>query len=81
MTSQTGKLIISIHILTNISRSKGKQTIKFGQLIDMRNSFLEKSYTKCCGEVGPTPVYKKLKSTISLDQQSEMLWRLLLLYF
>ena len=32
MTSQN-KQIISIHILINISRSKGNQTMKFGQLI------------------------------------------------
>ena len=30
---QTGKQIITIHILTNISRSKGNHTMKFGQLI------------------------------------------------
>ena len=37
----------------NISRSKGNQTMKFGQLIecDMRNIFLEKSFTKCGGEI------------------------------
>ena len=33
MTSQTGKQSIKIHILPNISTSKGNQTIKFGQLI------------------------------------------------
>ena len=32
MTSQTRKQIIRIHILPNISRCKGNQTIKFGQL-------------------------------------------------
>ena len=34
MTSQTGQQIITIQILPNISRSKGNQTMKFGQLID-----------------------------------------------
>ena len=34
MTSQTGKQIIAIHILSNISRSKSNQTVKFGQLIE-----------------------------------------------
>ena len=33
MTSQTEKQIIVVHILTNISRSKGNQATKFGQLI------------------------------------------------
>ena len=32
MTSQTGKQTIIIHILPNISRSKGNQTMKFRQL-------------------------------------------------
>ena len=34
MTSQPGKQTIAIHILTNISRSKGNQTMKLGQLIE-----------------------------------------------
>ena len=48
MTSQTVKPIIAIHILPNISRSKGNQTMKFGQLIEnkVRNIFLRKSYSK-----------------------------------
>ena len=33
MTSQPGKQIIAIHILPNITRSKGNQTMKFDQLI------------------------------------------------
>ena len=39
---------IVIQILLNISRSKGNQTMKFGQLTEcnMRNIFLEKPYTK-----------------------------------
>ena len=45
MTSQPGKQTITIHMLHNISRSKGSQTMKFGQLIEfnMRNIFLENS--------------------------------------
>ena len=44
--------IITIHILPNISRSKDNYAMKFGQLIkyNMRNIFLEKSYTKYVGE-------------------------------
>ena len=34
MTSQPGKQIIAIHILPNISKSKGNQAIKFGRLIE-----------------------------------------------
>ena len=62
MTSQTGQQIITIHILSNISRSKGNQTIKFGQLIKYnRNIFIDKSYTKCGREASPRPFYKKIK--------------------
>ena len=59
-----------IHILSNISRSKGNQTMKFGQLIEynMESIFLEKSYTKCGGKTFPRPFSGKLKSTISQDQ-------------
>ena len=44
--------------------------MKFGQLIeyDMRNIFLEKSYTECGGETSPRLFSEKLKSSISLDQ-------------
>ena len=41
MTSQPGLQTIAILILSNISRSKGNQTTKFGQLLEynMRNIF------------------------------------------
>ena len=41
MTSQPGLKTIAIHILINISRSKGNQTMKFGQLkeYNMKNNF------------------------------------------
>ena len=44
--------------------------MKFDQLIEynMRNIFVEKSYTKCAGETIPGPLPKKLKSSIFLDQ-------------
>ena len=43
MTSQPGKQTVSIHVFTNNSRSKGNQTMKYGQLIEynMRNIFLK----------------------------------------
>ena len=74
--------MIVIHILANISRSKGNQTMKVGRLIEcnMRNIFLEKSYTKCDGETSPRPFSETLKLSISLDQESEVLYTLLLLY-
>ena len=82
MASQTGKQVITIHILPNISWSTFNQTMKFGQLIEynMRNIFLEKSYAKYGGEVSPRPFYKKSMLKIYLDQQSEMLHSLFLLY-
>ena len=42
MTLQLGKQTIAIHILPNVSRIRGNQTMKFGQLIeyDLRNTFL-----------------------------------------
>ena len=42
MTSQSGLQTIAIHIMLNISQSKGNQTMKFGQLIvyNKRNIFL-----------------------------------------
>ena len=42
MTSQPGYQTIAIHIVLNISRRKGNQTIKFGQAIEYhkRNTFL-----------------------------------------
>ena len=49
--------------------------MKFGQLIEynMRNVFLEKSYTTFVGEVSLKPFYKNSKLSISLEQGSETL--------
>ena len=43
MTSQPEKQTIEIHILPNISRSKGNQKMKFGQLIEYWETFLLKN--------------------------------------
>ena len=76
------KQMITIHILPNISRSKGNLTMKFGQLIEykMRNIFLEKSGTKCCGETYSRPFSTKPNLSISLDRQPEVLYSLFLFY-
>ena len=63
MTSQTSKQTITIHVLPDILRSKGNQTMKFCQLIEYnkRNTFLEKSYIKCNDETfinDPDPFLK-----------------------
>ena len=69
VTSQPGSQAIAIHILINISRSKGNQAMKFGQFIEhnLRQIFLEKSYTKCGGETIARYFFKKSKLSISLD--------------
>ena len=61
MTSQPGQQTIAIHILPNISRIKGNQAMKLGQLIEynLRNVFLEQLYTKCGGETIPRPFSEK----------------------
>ena len=68
MTLQPGWQTIAIHILTNISRSKEK-AMKFGHLIEynMRNIFLEKSYTNCGKETNSAPFSNKLKMSKYLD--------------
>ena len=80
MMSQPGKKAFRIYLLPNIPRRKGNQTMKFGQLIEynMKKIFLEKSYTKCCGETSPRSFSKKSQWSISRDQQ--VLHSLFLLY-
>ena len=69
--SQPGQQSLLKHILSNILRSKGNQTIKFGQLkeYNIKSIFLEKSYTKCGGVTIPRPFSETLKLRISLDEQ------------
>ena len=56
--------------------------MKFGHLIkyNIRNIFLGKAYSRCGGKASPGLFPKKSKLNISLDQQSEMLYSLFLLY-
>ena len=70
MTSQPGEQTIAIRILPNISRSKGNQAMKFGQLIEynMRKIFVEKLCIKCAGKTIPRPLWSISKLSISLDQ-------------
>ena len=48
MTSQSSSKTVVIHILPNISQSKGNQKMKFDQLIEhnKRNDFLQKVIQK-----------------------------------
>ena len=75
MTSSGGKLIITIHILPNVSRSEANQTMDLGKLIEynMGNIFLVKLCTKCVEKISPRPFSKKPKLSIPLDQQSVIL--------
>ena len=71
MTSKPGNQTIETQILNNISRSKAKQAMKFGQLIEynMRNIFREKSYTKCVREtISRSFSSLSSKLSMSLDQ-------------
>ena len=68
MTSQTGKQIIIIHTKSNFWE------------YNIRNIFLEKLAIKYGGVVICRPFYKKSKLSISLNQQSGMLWSLFLLH-
>ena len=88
MTSHPRKQTIAKHILPNISRSKSNQTMRFGQFIEdnMRNTFLEKSFTKCVGETSPIPCFKNQNRAYVLinsftqfvynmsNQQTKHLW-------
>ena len=58
MTSKLGKQTVTIHILPNISRSKGSQTMKFGQLIEYNMRNIYNSYTVCDGEIFTDPFLK-----------------------
>ena len=53
--------------------------MQFGQLIEynLKNIFLEKSFTKCGGKTFPRPLFKNSKS---LDQISKVLYILFLLF-
>ena len=61
MTSQPAYQTIVIHILPNISRNKGNQTMKFGQLIECKKIlFFEEPCRKRGGETSSTPFSEKL---------------------
>ena len=59
MTSQPGLQTVAIQILSNISQSKGNQTMKFGQLIEYnkKNIFLQKLCRKWGRETSSRPLF------------------------
>ena len=47
MTSQAGQQTVAIHLLLNISRSKGNHTMEFGRLIEYNvKTFFFKNHTR-----------------------------------
>ena len=57
MTSQPGLQTIAIHILPNISQSKGNQTMKFSQLIEYnKRNILQKLWRKWAKETSSIPL-------------------------
>ena len=66
-----------MHVLPNISRSKGNQTIKFGHRNIARKTFLLKNQTKNVVEkLATRPFSGKLKLSIPLDPWSKVLYTL-----
>ena len=70
ITSQTGIQIITIHVLSSISRSNGNKTIEFGQLIDynIKNLLHEKLCTKSDRQPSPRLFFRKYELSIFLNQ-------------
>ena len=66
MTSQTGQLIITIHMLPNISRSKDKKAMKLGYLVEsnVRKIFLQKLCRKWDWETSSRPLFFQKKCFI-----------------
>ena len=61
MPSLIGQQTITVHILSNVSRSKDSQVMKFDQLIDynIENNFFQKTDNRCGGEARIRRFYKK----------------------
>ena len=69
-------------LITQYLKSKYNLIMEYGQLTErnMRNIFLEILHTICGGKTSPRTFSKKPILSISLDQQSEILYSLLSLY-
>ena len=74
----TARPTITINILPNISRRKGIHTMKFGQLVEYNiRKFLLKNHTyNVVQKLVPDHFSKISKLNISLNLQSEVLYRL-----
>ena len=81
VASERGEQPILIHILTIISRSKDIKVMKFGQLIwENRKRFFFKNQTQNAVATLFTDLFFKYQNRASLDQYSEVLYSLLLIY-
>ena len=71
MTSQPGLQTVAIHILSNISGSKGDHVMEFGQFIEYnkRNIFLQKSCQKWGKESSSRSLLIFLKSLIWVESK------------
>ena len=81
MTPQPGTQSLVVHTLSNISKSKGNQTLKSGQLIEYKmkhNSW--KIMSNCGGETFPRPFSKKIKIEYISESIVYSLYSLFLLY-
>ena len=81
MTTQTGQEIITIHILSNISRSQDNQPMNLGQLIkhNVRNIFFHKSCRKRGRETSSRPFFIFKNALYKVKEQ--VLSTLVLIYF
>ena len=70
MTSQPGEQTITIHILPNILRTKGNQTTKFGQLIELNNG--NNFPQKLCIKPGRQTSFKALFFFLKKEALSEV---------
>ena len=70
-----------MHILPNISKSKSNQIMKFGHLMEYSIwNVMKYNHIQSLVEKFPESFLKKSKLSISLDQQSKVLYSLFLLY-
>ena len=67
MASEPGLQTIAIHILSNISQSKGKQTMTFGQLIEYNkiNISLQKVCQKRARETSSRSLFLFYKKALN----------------
>ena len=53
MTSQNGSQVTTVHLLPNMSQSKGNETMKFSQLIDKNRNIFKNHKKSDSGRLVP----------------------------